>query len=240
MNKFKTVERKRLSEIVAEDIEEAIITGTFGVGSQLPSEQDLANQFGVSRNVVREAFKFLKERGLIQIRNGSGAYVNQPSTEPTSDALGRYIRFIGAHESIADLYEVRRILEGWNARLAAERADEADLATLADCLKRMEAHAGSLEKWAGADLAFHLAVARATHNTFLGALLEPLVGQLRGVIAEGYTVPGAVERGLQSHRNWFQCIQSRDAEGAYQAVIEHLNDSERRVKRIHESPRSRE
>ncbi|MBN8620804.1 MAG: FadR family transcriptional regulator [Anaerolineae bacterium] len=233
MKTFTKLPRKPLPEVVASEIEEAIIQGTFAIGSQLPSEQQLADQFGVSRNVVREAFKFLKERGLIEILNGSGAYVQQPSHAPTSDALGRYIRLLGAHESIADLYEARRLLEGWNARLAAERADEDDLHHLSHCLERMEAHAGSIEKWSEADLEFHLGVAKATHNAFLGILLEPLVDQLRGVIAEGYVVPGAVERGLEAHRNLLALIRARDAEGAYNAILEHLRDSESRVEAKH-------
>jgi GntR family transcriptional regulator, transcriptional repressor for pyruvate dehydrogenase complex len=235
MTTFRKLQRKPLPEVVAGEIEEAIILGTFAVGSQLPSEQQLADQFGVSRNVVREAFKFLKERGLIEIMNGSGAYVKRPSHAPTSDALGRYIRLLGAHESITQLYEVRRILEGWNARLAAERADSHDLDYLSHCLQRMEEHAGSIEKWSEADLDFHLGVAKATHNAFLRLLLEPLVDQLRGVIAEGYMVPGAVERGLQAHQNLYSLIKNRNVEGAYIAIIEHLSDSESRIEANHPS-----
>lgn len=233
MKQFQKVERKRLPEIVATEIEEAIMSGSFAVGGQLPSEQQLADQFGVSRNVVREAFKFLKERQLIEIRNGSGAYIKRPSTEPTSDALGRYLRLSGFHESIEDLYEARRILEGWNARLATQRADAHDLENLQSCLQRMETHINSMEHWSEADLDFHLAVAKATHNAFLSILLEPLVGQLRGVIAEGYLVPGAVERGLEAHRNLYQAIQSGDEEGAYQTIMAHLIDSETRVRSVH-------
>jgi GntR family transcriptional regulator, transcriptional repressor for pyruvate dehydrogenase complex len=231
MKTFSKVERQRLPELVAGQIEEAIIDGAFVVGSQLPSEQNLADQFGVSRNVVREAFKFLKERGLIEIVNGSGAYVCQPSGEATSTALGRYIRLLGAGASVAALYEARRTLEGANALFAAQRADSEDLQALAACLKRMREHAGSIEKWSQADLDFHLAIAKATHNPFLVLLLEPLVDQLRGVIAEGYRVPGAVERGLAAHIRILDCIKARDSEGAYQAIMEHLSDSEARVQR---------
>lgn len=232
MKSFNRIERKRLPEMVADEIEEAIIDGTFVVNTQLPSEQHLATQFGVSRNVVREAFKYLKERGLIEILNGSGAYVLHPSGEATSSALGRYIRLLGAHESIQALYEARRILEGWNARLAAQRATEDDLQVLASCLKRMEAHAGSIEKWSEADLDFHLAVAKSTHNPFLSVLLEPLVDQLRGVIAEGYIVPGAAEGGLRAHIDIYNYIKARDSEGAYTAIIKHLGDSESRVHEV--------
>lgn len=233
MQEFGKIERRRLSEVIANQIEDAIMSGTFSFGSQLPSEQQMAVQFGVSRNVVREAFKYLKERGLIQIRNGSGAYVSEPSTEPTSEALGRYIRLIGAQESIADLYEARRILEGSNVQLAAQRADSNDLAKLYHCLSLMETHRDSIELWSKADLDFHLAIAEAAHNAFLNMLLEPLVGQLQGVIAEGFMIPGAVERGLESHRKLYKLIEARDADGAYQAIIEHLRDSENRVQAIH-------
>jgi GntR family transcriptional repressor for pyruvate dehydrogenase complex len=232
MKTFDKIERKRLPELVANQIEEAIIAAEYTVGSQLPSEQQLANQFGVSRNVVREAFKFLKERGLITIVNGSGAYVCQPSAEATSSALGRYIRLLGAHDSIEMLYEARRLLEGENARLAALRADDDDLQGLAACLQRMQEHGGSIERWSEADLDFHLGIARATHNPFLAVLLEPFVDQLRGVIAEGYLVPGAAERGLHAHVKVFNCIKANDAEGAYQAILEHLSDSEARVEKF--------
>lgn len=232
MKTFQKIERKRLPELVANEIEEAIIAGEYPIESQLPSEQQLANQFGVSRNVVREAFKFLKERGLISIMNGSGAYVSQPSSEQTSSALGRYLRLLGAHDSIEMLYEARRLLEGANARLAAQRAEPADIETLFECLQRMREHGGSIERWSAADLDFHLAVAKATHNPFLAVLLEPFVDQLRGVIAEGYHVPGAVERGLQAHIRLLNFIQTKDADGAYQAIIEHLSDSESRVEAI--------
>jgi DNA-binding FadR family transcriptional regulator len=220
MKTFQKIERKRLPELVANEIEEAIIAGEYPINSQLPSEQQLANQFGVSRNVVREAFKFLKERGLISIMNGSGAYVSQPSSEQTSSALGRYMRLLGAHDSIEMLYEARRLLEGANVRLAALRADTKDIQTLFECLQRMQEHDGSIERWSAADLDFHLAIARATHNPFLAVLLEPFVDQLRGVISEGYLVPGAVERGLQAHIQLLKFIQAKDAEGAYQAIME--------------------
>jgi GntR family transcriptional repressor for pyruvate dehydrogenase complex len=236
MREFKKIERRRLPELVADEIEAAILDGTYTVGSGLPSEQALADQFGVSRNVVREAFKFLKARGLIAIRSGSGAYIAQPTAAPTTDALGRYIRLLGAHDSIEMLYEARRVLEGANARLAALRADDGDLRALESCLQRMTEHAGSIDKWSQADLDYHLAVAQATHNPFLSVLLRPLVDQLRGVIAEGYLVPGAVERGLAAHRALFASIQKRDADGAFEAMVAHLRDSEARV--IHPVKRS--
>ena len=230
---FEKMTRKPFPELVADQVENAIMHGTYKIGAQLPSEQQLAGEFGVSRNVVREALKFLKARGLIEIRNGSGAYVIQPTSEPMISALSRYIRMMGLHRSVEMLYEVRRLIEGNNVRLAAERATSADLETIGECLARMKANADSLEKWAQADLEFHLAIARSTQNPFLSVLLEPLMDQIRSVIVEGFVVPGAVERGLDAHDRIYAFLVERDADGAYEAIMEHLRDSETSVEFIY-------
>ncbi len=234
---FKKIDRQRLSQQVSDEIEEKIISGTFGIGNRLPAEQALAGQFGVSRNVIREAFKVLQERGLIEIRNGSGAYVSQPDSGVTSDALGRYLRLVGMDSSIKALYEARRTLEGETARLASERANEQDLEVLTACLSRMKQHAGSIDNWTEADLDFHMVVAQATHNPFFGILLKPLVDQMRTVIAEGFLVPGATDTGLEAHTKLYHYIKNRDSEGAYNTLIEHLRDSETRVAAFEERRR---
>jgi DNA-binding FadR family transcriptional regulator len=232
MKSFPRVERRRLSETVAGQLEEAILSGDFQTGHRLPAEQALADQFGVSRNVVREAFKMLQERGLIEVLNGSGAYVARPNTLATSNALARYLRLLGANSSVKALYEVRKIIEGSNARLAAERADADDLARMAVCLDQMQSNMDSIERWSAADLDFHQAVAQATHNPFLSAILQPLVEQLRGMIAEGYLVPGAVQTGLEAHQRLYGCIAEHDPEAALQAMLDHLQDSEMRVETV--------
>jgi GntR family transcriptional repressor for pyruvate dehydrogenase complex len=228
MSLFAKVEQKPLSEVIADQIEDAIIRRTLAVGEQLPSEQQVADQFGVSRNVVREAFKFLKERGLITIQNGSGATIAEPSSEHTRSALGRYLRMRGAPDTLHHLFATRRLLEGENARLAAQFATEHDVASLEACLRRMREHAGSLEKWSSADLDFHLAIARASQNPFHVILLEPLVGYLYDVIAEPYNQPGATEHGLESHLEIFAAIKAHDPDRAFRAIIAHLDDSESR------------
>jgi GntR family transcriptional repressor for pyruvate dehydrogenase complex len=218
-----------LSEKVAGAIEEAIVSGTYPVGSRLPSEQALADQFAVSRNVVREAFKMLMERGLLDILSGSGAYVSRPNSEATSNALGRYLRLMGSQMPVGSLYEVRRVLEGSNVRLASQRADQQGLETMETCLARMERHEGSIERWVEADLDFHLAIAAATHNPLFRMLLEPLVDQLRGVIAEGYLTEGATTTGREAHQGIYRYISERRPDDAYRAMMEHLHDSEARV-----------
>jgi GntR family transcriptional regulator, transcriptional repressor for pyruvate dehydrogenase complex len=230
MSVFKKLERTRLYEMVAEEIEKAILDGDYEVGSRLPSEQNLADQFEVSRNVVREALKVLQERGLVQVLDGSGAFVAHPNSEQTTIALGRYIRLIGASSAIDALYETRISLEGFNARLAAQRATAEQIKELESYLDLMRANIKSHETWTEADLDFHVSVARATNNPFQAMLLEPLVEQLREVISEGFAKPGASHDGLTAHEKLMECIKEHDPEGAYQTMVEHLLHSERMVK----------
>lgn len=238
MKDFKKIERQRLSHRVASEVEEAIISGEFEFGSRLPSEHVLADQFDVSRNVIREALKILQERQLIDTQNGNGTFIRSPNPDATRDALSRYLRLIGTDSSIKALYETRRILEGANARLAAQRADDEDLERLAACLTRMRESTNSIEDWSEADLDFHRAIARATHNPFLTVLLEPLVGQLGSVIAEGYLAPGAVRTGLDAHARIYECIKNGYEDGAYRATMNHLRDSEQRVETIERKHRT--
>jgi GntR family transcriptional repressor for pyruvate dehydrogenase complex len=228
---FKKIPRARLYELVAEEVEKAILDGHYEIGSRLPSEQNLADQFEVSRNVVREALKVLQERGLVQVLDGSGAYVAQPNSGATASALGRYIRLIGANSAIDALYETRIALEGFNARLAAQRATAEQIRELEALIEHMrESIELSSEEWTGADLEFHLAMARATNNPFQALLLKPLVEQLREVIAQGFDNPAAAQIGLAAHEKLLECIKTHDPEGAYNTIIAHLIHSERTVK----------
>ncbi len=229
---FKKIPRARLYEIVAEEIEKAILEGQYEVGARLPSEQSLADQFEVSRNVVREALKVLQERNLIEVLDGSGAYVARPNSTATRNALGRYIRQIGASSAIDALYETRIALEGLNARLAAQRATPAQIAEMAAHLESMQENIDSSERWTEADLEFHLTVARATNNPFQLLLLDPLIGQLREVIADGFERPGATQAGLSAHIRLLECIRNHDPDGAYQTMVDHLIYSEETIKRM--------
>jgi len=230
---FKKIPRTRLYETVAEEIENAILDGHYEAGSRLPSEQILADQFEVSRNVVREALKVLQERGLVEVVDGSGSFVSLPNHLASSNALGRYIRMMGVTSAIDALYETRRALEGFNARLAAKRATQDQIQVVEECLKQMQENTESGNRWTNADLDFHLAIAKATNNPFQAILLEPLIDQLREVIAEGFGSPGAKGAGLSAHIRLLNCIRSHDAEGAYRAMVEHLDFSEKTIMEAH-------
>ena len=117
--------RVNLYEQIADFIERKILLGddpVFSEGKKLPPEQDLANYFGVSRNVIRESIKLLKERGLVDPRNGVGAYVTRPDESKISTMMYRYILLRNVDPD--SIYDVRSLLEPACARMAAEKVTD--------------------------------------------------------------------------------------------------------------------
>lgn len=226
------IDRRRLYQQIADDIEQLILDGTFAAGTRLPSEHELAEQYGVSRNVVREALKRLKEHGLVVIRTGSGTYVSQPTTEPVSQALRRLLRHNSESFSVTHFYEVRRMLEPETARLAAQRASEEEIAHIQSALRSMERHRDNSVAWTNADLDFHLAIASAAHNPLITSLLEPLTDSLRKVIAAGHIDPAGTEAGLEAHRRILKAIQEKAPAEASQAMLDHMLDSQQRLSNL--------
>ena len=222
MNPTGLIVRRRLYQQVAEDIERQILSGAYPPESRLPSEQSLAQGYGVSRNVVREALKSLKELGLVAIRTGSGTYVRRPSTQPVTEALQRFIRHSPGGITIAQLYDVRRMVEPECARLAAERATAEEVAAIARQEVALEDHQGDVALTSRADLDFHLAIAAGTHNPLISSLLNPVIVPLQKFFTVAHVIPDRVGIALQGHRAILSAIQERDAERAFQAMLDHL------------------
>lgn len=223
------VYRKRLYQQIADDIERLILDGTFPHESRLPSEQELAEHYEVSRNVIREALKSLKEKGLVSIRTGSGTYVRRPTTEPVSEALNRFVRHSKDQFSLAHFYEIRRMIEPDSASLAAQRATPDEVEIIRRQLKAMEENQHDSQAWSQADLDFHCAVTAATHNPLLCSILNALIEPLRQVISAGHADPYGPQAGLHAHSRILAAIEAHDSQGAYQAMLEHLFDSEQRL-----------
>jgi GntR family transcriptional repressor for pyruvate dehydrogenase complex len=222
--------RTSLFEALADQIEEMVLSGQLEEGSRLPSEDALGRQFGVSRPVVREALAQLRERDLVETVSGSGTYVKHPDANHLTDAVVRHLRVAaGETESIAKVYEARLAIESTTARLAAERRSDQELEQIAMLLEAMRTARGDVERWTAADLGFHVAVARASHNPFLSTLLAPLVKVIEHVIAESFRSRQAVKAGLGAHERILERIAAVDPPGAEQAMREHLADSQRRL-----------
>src|SRR5215831_170236 len=116
---------RKLRDEIADRIAEAIIAGHYPTGEYLPNEQQLAQRFGVSRTVIREATRTLGARGLVDVQQGRGVLVTRGQTEAVSVILDTELR--RERGTLTHLVEVRRMLETAVVALAAERATDQDL-----------------------------------------------------------------------------------------------------------------
>jgi GntR family transcriptional repressor for pyruvate dehydrogenase complex len=213
-----------------------IASGRWREGDLLPRELDLAERFGVSRNVARECIRGLEERGLVFVRHGRGARVRPEHdwNRFDPDVLAALLGGPRAADVIAEYLECRRILEVEAAGLAAERAGEPELDELSEAFARMQLTAeGARDNPAGealyreADVAFHRAVVRAACNPVLGRMTQPIHRALSETFAALARPQMRFERGLPEHERILAAIRAGDPEQARAAMRNHLLTVER-------------
>jgi GntR family transcriptional repressor for pyruvate dehydrogenase complex len=207
-----------------------IASGKRAAGEMLPKEVDLAGEFDVSRGVARETIRALEERGLISVKHGRGATVNEPARWDVfdPDVLAASLESEHGADVLGEYLECRRILEVDAAGLAATRASRRDIKDLTAALKRVvdaaERPAGTVveERFHEADVAFHRALMAATGNRPLGQLVERLHS---GMLLAGVMLaePGYRQRAVQAHRRIVEAVAAGDAPGARRAMSDHLD-----------------
>ncbi|MCZ2134900.1 MAG: FadR family transcriptional regulator [Burkholderiales bacterium] len=221
--------RPRLSDGIYGQIFEAIVGGELNVGDQLPSENDIARQYDVSRPVVREALQRLRADGLVTAHQGLGSFVSaQPAPR---------LKALAAADNVAlflRCQEVRIALEGESARLAALRRDHAQMRVIDAAQARFKASADAGQIDAEEDLAFHRAIAQATNNDFFAQALdsthEAMAGFMRLTIS--LTRSGSARRAqkvLEEHTAIVEAIRARDGERARTAMQFHLDQARQRL-----------
>src|SRR5215217_3787634 len=164
--------RETLAEQVADELIALIERDELAPGTLLPSENKLAQEFGVSRPMVREALKVLAAKDVIAIANGKGAIVRPMTSEPLRDFFERALR--NRHATAIELLEVRRGIEVQSATLAAQRRTAAELSTLKSILPALGEAVHDPAAFTSVDTQFHLLVAAASHNKMLHHLIESI------------------------------------------------------------------
>ena len=224
---FHSIEPRRLYRLIADQIRTLIKSGEFPAGARLPPERDLAKQLGVSRPSVREALIALEVEGLVEVRIGSGIYV-QPGNEDAGTGK--------AHEAEAGPFELLRaryVIESECAALAAKSAKKAQLVAIADALDEMQREMEVAEHHPlNGDRLFHLRIAEATGNGALVAVVKMLweerTGPLYKQLEHHYDSPALWDAAMTEHRAVLKAIAARDAAGARAAMQRHLNQAYKR------------
>jgi len=223
-HQFETVRKVRRYEQVAEQIRRLISEGALKPGDLLPPERDLAVRLGVGRSSVRDAVRTLEVMGILEPRQGHGTVVRDLSTDslvvPLASVLTR------KREMVAELLDVRRIIEPALAARAARNASEDEVAELAEILRRQEEKMRRGEPAIEEDSQFHYALALAARNSVLHRVLDVLMDLLRESRARSLQVPGRLERSYAGHLRILRAIKRRDPAAAEKAVKQHLSEIE--------------
>lgn len=220
----------RLSDQLAVLVGDQIDAGTLRPGDRLPTEQQMALAHGVSRTVVREAMHQLKSRQLVVSRQGSGVFV---AAKPLHQPLAFDPAVLASIDAVVHVVEVRRVLEGEMAALAAERATRAQVSTMRRALKAIDAAAAAGLDGVLEDLAFHRSIGESTGNPQFRLLL----GFLEQYLREGMRITrGNEARRLDfmeavrvEHLAIVDAIAAGDPVRARLVAREHLLHSERRL-----------
>jgi GntR family transcriptional repressor for pyruvate dehydrogenase complex len=217
-----------LADIVFERMLRAIKSGAYKPDERLPTEHDLAAEFEVSRPVIREALKRLRDQSLIYSRRGAGSFVRSMGLR---NPLG-----FGQLENVADLlncYEFRLTLEPAAAAAAATRHDADSLKAIRQALELLRDATNRQSHREDADFQFHLAIARAAQNNYFSTAMEAL----KDHIAVGMKFHGAsikreasgLTRVFAEHEAIASAIANRDEDEARRLMLEHLKGSRERL-----------
>ncbi|HAV8426509.1 TPA: D-galactonate utilization transcriptional regulator DgoR [Escherichia coli] len=212
-----------------------IVHGKYVPGSPLPAEAELCEEFATSRNIIREVFRSLMAKRLIEMKRYRGAFVaprnqwNYLDTDVLQWVLGNDYdpRLISA------MSEVRNLVEPAIARWAAERATSSDLAQIESALNEMIANNQDREAFNEADIRYHEAVLQSVHNPVLQQLSIAISSLQRAVFERTWMGDEAnMPQTLQEHKALFDAIRHQDGDAAEQAALTMIASSTRRLKEI--------
>lgn len=204
---------------LAEHLREEILSGELAPGAKLAPERVLAQEFGLSRPIVREVLRGLEERGLVEIVPARGTFVRAPNAADGAQSLESYYRRRNA--TAREVMDARLMLETHAARLAALHATPADIEALERAVADAEATDNVLER-ARHDIAFHGLLARATHNTVIETMFASIIGLTFELILRSQSDPGVASRGMPFHRKIVDAIRAHDPKEAESAMKGHL------------------
>jgi GntR family transcriptional repressor for pyruvate dehydrogenase complex len=220
MEDWAPIRRVNLSEEIADRLTRHILSGRFKFGERLPTERDLAKYLDVGRPTVREAIRTLSVVGLVDVRPGGGTFVVDHHADFVAKAFSWTMLL--DPRSMREVVEVRAAVESELARLASRRANDQQIATLRDLVTIMESAPDNADRFAAADVDFHMTVASAADNLSLNRLMEAIQSLLKQWVQRALTKPATFELALDQHRRIANAIQARDEDEAAVAARAHV------------------
>lgn len=214
------IRRNRLYQGIVDQIEGLLQRGELRSGDQLPPERSLAEQFQVSRASVREALRSLELLGIVETRPGGGTFVRHASADVVARPLSS---LISRGHRIADVIEVRGLIEPAIAEHAARRISDAEIGELRGVLEAQERKIAAGEPYADEDTRFHELIGQAARNELLVTMLAVIWDVLRASREEWLQTNARAHASVDTHRRILAALEKRDPEAARAAAAEHIH-----------------
>jgi DNA-binding FadR family transcriptional regulator len=230
---FSPLKKKRYSDQIADLIQDRIVQERLKTGTNLPSEQELASEFQVSRTVVREALRILEISGLVRVKKGpaGGIFVSDRYHAPFRKTLKNMVA--RGEVSIDHLFDVRLLIEPFIAREAALHAKKKDIVGLEQVIRDSAAHLDDPVILKRNNLNFHLLLARASGNPLFSVLLEAVFDLL--IESSQDFFESALERHFhETHERIFHLIKRRKGHESERLMREDILDVKEKLKSFKE------
>ncbi len=236
MDFFRPVKSGKVSELIALQIKNTILSGSLKAGDKLPPERELVLSFQASRISVREALKSLETSGLLSIRPGSGVFVAEVNSKPMSESLSSFLRIQNA--SINELTDARIILEPTIATLASERITEGYLLKLEQNIEEtsraIKANSPSLSS--SMNIEFHSLIAESTQNPVIALTMKTLFDVVKEMTIEITGNPSKRKaisgHAIAYHKEILKALQERNPKKIYDLMLKHIVEIQEGFKRI--------
>ncbi|WP_412888613.1 FadR/GntR family transcriptional regulator [Bacillus sp. 1P06AnD] len=229
---YKVIKPRKLYEEVAENIHSMIRDGELKPGDKLDSVQQLAENFHVGRSAIREALSALRAKGLVEMKQGEGTYVKQFDASTIDFSFSSAV--LMNKEDVVHLLEVRKAVEVGAARLAARNRNEEDLEMLGLILEEMKDAFGNDKREEETDIAFHLAISKATQNPMMYQLMQNVSDMMSLNMKETrkiwlYSNETTIETLYEDHAAITEAITAKDEKLAETMMFNHLTVVEKNM-----------
>ena len=219
---IKMVKKLNVGEQVYIQLKQQLLSNEWKQGEKIPSENDLADAFGVSRVTVRQAIQKLTILGLLETKLGQGSFVKQAKAGLYMNSIIP-IAYLG-EDSLEEVLEFRSRIEGVVAELATEKITDIEISELESCFERMKVYKDDLIMFSKEDFAFHIIIAKATKNSLFIEIFNIMNDVLSNAMTRVVVKKGN-SAGIYYHKLLLEAIINRDPKQVRKVMDEHMEDN---------------
>jgi GntR family transcriptional repressor for pyruvate dehydrogenase complex len=218
---MKTIERVPVVQQVVNNIRDFILSGTVEVGQKLPTEKELCENMAVGRGTLREAFRILQAKGLVEIKQGRGAFVARIKEQDPNDIVEWFVQ---NEVELKDCIEVRSAIEPLSIKLAIARSNETDIAQLERTHSRFvkaveENDIAGIAKY---DERFHNQIVEMSKNKLLISINKKVSECIQTFRSKTFQVHQNAQNAIEPHSNIMRALEERDCEAGELYMRKHL------------------